>query len=72
MKRNLFNSDGKLPDQPEPGSVGEGSQVFDINAPCQKPTVKLTLPDDFIGTTGDSPANGPRRRLLGGGCLPGR
>lgn len=43
-ERNIFNSDGKFPDEKDPDPSKRGSSnAFDINAPCQKPKMDLQL-----------------------------
>lgn len=50
--RNLFNSEGKFPDEKFGGGASGGGAVFDINAPCKA----TSLPIDLVGTIylGDS------------------
>lgn len=52
MERNLFNSEGKFPQESDPSKSRSDAKVFDINAPCQKPTINVEL----VGTIfmGDS------------------
>lgn len=46
VDRNLFNSDGEIPEESEPGVRREESVAFDMEAPCQKNTLNL----DLLGT----------------------
>ena len=46
LGRNLFNSDGELPDEEAPEQPKEEVSVFDADAPCQKATMAV----DLIGT----------------------
>jgi len=45
LDRNVFNAEGKVPDEADParreGEAGGG--VFNINAPCVKPTINVEL-----------------------------
>ena len=57
LGRNLFNSEGVLPEEEEDddeGAVTEKKEDFDMNAPCVEPKIKLTL----VGTIAmDPPEN---------------
>lgn len=47
LERNVFNSSGEVPDEPDPMQGGEGgSSVFDLNAPCRKTRLNI----DLLGT----------------------
>ncbi len=44
VDRNIFNSEGKVPDESTVTADGKDKPAkFDLNAPCQKPTVDLEL-----------------------------
>ncbi len=44
VDRNIFNSEGKVPDESTASVDGKDKPAkFDLNAPCQKPTVDLEL-----------------------------
>lgn len=43
LKRNLFNSEGKLPDESSPEEEQKKSIIFDARGPCKKPTLNVEL-----------------------------
>ena len=44
MDRNVFNAEGKFPDEADPSRrEGDVAGVFNINAPCNKPTINVEL-----------------------------
>jgi len=56
LERNIFNSEGELPDEPENvGGEGEGGTKFDANARCSKSSIDLQLIGTiYLGSGGDS------------------
>jgi type II secretion system protein C len=57
VERNIFNSEGKVPDESMEEAAGPGKPAkFDINAACQKATVEI----DLLGTIylGEGPTSG--------------
>ncbi|MFW7380529.1 MAG: type II secretion system protein N [Oligoflexus sp.] len=56
VDRNLFNSDGEVPDESEPVDTDSaGSGNFDASAPCQKSSLPLELLGTIIsGANGES------------------
>jgi type II secretion system protein C len=54
VDRNLFNSSGELPDESSPDSGDKpATNTFDINGPCNKPTVNVDLVGTiYMGETG--------------------
>lgn len=53
-ERNLFNSTGEFPDESSPDSKKDEKKTgqFDINAPCQKPTLNVELVGTIYGDGG--------------------
>lgn len=43
IERNIFNSEGKLPDESEATAGGSSAGQFDINAACRKPNLPIEL-----------------------------
>ncbi len=55
VERNLFNSDGEVPNEPDPVKSEGTAGVFDPNAGCQKTSLKIALLGTiYLGATGDS------------------
>jgi type II secretion system protein C len=55
LARNLFNLEGKLPEESEVSASGSNSGVFDPNAPCEKTTLPLALVGTiYMGTSNSS------------------
>ena len=55
VERNIFNSEGKLPEESEANSAAGAGEQFDINAACRKPNLPIELTGViYSGKNGDS------------------
>ena len=55
LARNLFNLEGKLPEESEISASGSTSGLFDPNAPCEKTTLPIALVGTiYMGSSGSS------------------
>lgn len=54
--RNVFNSEGAFPDEPDPSEIqAQQALVFNENAPCSKTTLNIELRGTiYLGESGDS------------------
>jgi general secretion pathway protein C len=55
LERNIFNSDGEVPDETVEAAETQTAEEFNNNAPCRQPTLNVELIGIiYLGVTGDS------------------